>query len=265
MTNLGRDQMGRARRPAAAAAALLLLLSSCSLDEVEIPDLDGPSVNGFGLQVSASPDIIVADGFSTSLIRASAFDQNGAPAAGRDLFFQITDTTGRTVDLGQIRSTAGFGVGTGLRVPTGTDGVAQVVYEAPPRTDATANQDILVAVRPVGTDAAGQFFRSVRISLRSAEPRLFPEVPGSNVQCGFLVEPSIGPWKANTVVSFQSVASSPAGPIVRYEWWFGDGTRGVHPQEAHVYRFPGSYNVVHAVTDRLGFYAACGFTITVIP
>lgn len=265
MTNPGRDQMDRAKRPAAAAAALLLLLSSCSLDEVEIPEIDGPSTYGLGLQMSASPDIVVADGFSTSLIRATVFDQNGAPAAGRDLFFQITDSSGRTVDLGTIRSTAGFGVGTGLRVPTGADGVAQVVYEAPARTDATANQDILVAARPVGTDASGQVFRSVRISLRSAEPRLFPEVPGLNIQCGFLVEPSVGPFRVNQVISFQSAASSPGGPIVRYEWFFGDGTRGDHPQEAKVYRFAGSYTVVHAVTDRIGLYAACATTILVIP
>ena len=64
MTNPGRDQTDRAKCPAAAAAALLLLLSSCSLDEVEIPDIDGPSTYGLGLQLSASPDIIVADGFS---------------------------------------------------------------------------------------------------------------------------------------------------------------------------------------------------------
>ncbi len=265
MTNPGRDQMDRAKRPAAAAAALLLLLSSCSLDEVEIPDIDGPSTYGLGLQLSASPDIIVADGFSTSLIRATAFDQNGAPAAGRDLFFQITDTNGRTVDLGTIRSTAGFGVGTGLRVPTGADGVAQVVYEAPPRTDATANQDILVAARPVGTDAAGQIFRSVRISLRSAEPRLFPQVPGNAISCFFVVEPSAGPYRVNQVISFQTTASSPNGPIVRYEWYFGDGTRGVHPQEAKVYRFAGTYNVFHVVTDSLGGQGACGTTVTVIP
>jgi hypothetical protein len=246
---------------------LLLLLSSCSLDEVEIPEIDGPSTYGLGLQMSASPDIIVADGFSTSLIRATVFDQNGAPAAGRDIFFAITDGAGRPIDLGTIRSTAGFGVGTGLRVPTGTDGVAQVVYEAPARTDSTANRDILVTARPVGTDAAGQVFRSVRIQLRSAEPRLFPEVPGTSVSCSFIIEPSVMPYRVNQVVSFQSTASSPNGPIVRYEWWFGDGTRGVHPQEAKVYRFPGNYQIIHVVTDSLGFQAACEIAggISVIP
>jgi hypothetical protein len=143
--------------------------------------------------------------------------------------------------------------------------VAQVVYEAPARTDATANQDILIAARPVGTDASGQVFRSVRISLRSAEPRLFPEIPGINVSCDFIVEPAVMPYRVNQVVSFQSRGSSPGGPIVRYEWWFGDGTRGDKPQEAKVYRFAGDYQVFHVVTDRIGLQAACSTVIQVIP
>jgi hypothetical protein len=61
------------------------------------------------------------------------------------------------------------------------------------------------------------------------------------------------------------VASSPNGPIVRYEWFFGDGTSNYFPQTAKVYRFPGSYTVVHVATDSLGFQAACAATLTVIP
>jgi hypothetical protein len=266
MTNSGRQHTNRARRPAAAAAALLLVLSSCSLDEVEIPDLEGPSTYGLGLQLSASPDIIVADGFSTSLIRATVFDQNGAPASGRDIFFAITDSQGRPADLGKLRSTSGFGVGTGLRIPTGTDGVAQLVYEAPPRTDATAHQEILVTARPVGSDAAGQILRSVRIELRSAEPRLFPQVPGVPVpNCNFVVEPTFGPYRTNQAILFQSTSGIAGGVIIRYEWYFGDGTKEDSPDTAKVYRFPGTYQVTHVVTGNLGGVSACGTTLTVIP
>ena len=250
MTNSGRHHTNRALRPAAGAAVLLLLLNGCGLDEVELPDLDGPSTYGLGLQLTASPDIIVADGFSTSLIRATVFDQNGAAASGRDIFFSISDTAGRPVDLGTLRSTAGQGVGTGLRITTGTDGVAQLVYEAPPRTDATATQDILVTARPVGTDASGQQLRSVRIELRSAEPRLFPQVPGAPIPtCNFLVEPTFGPYRTNRAILFQSTSGVAAGVIVRYEWYFGDGTRDDKPDTAKVYRFPGTYQR-HARRDR---------------
>lgn len=266
MTNSGRHHTSRAFGPLAAGTALLLVLSSCSLDEVEIPDLDGPSTYGLGLQLSASPDIIVADGFSTSLIRATVFDNNGAPAAGRDIFFSIADTAGRPFDLGTLRSTSGFGVGTGLRVPTGNDGVAQIVYEAPPRTDATANQTLLVTARPVGTDAAGQQLRSVRIELRSAEPRLFPQVPGVPVPtCNFTVEPSFGPYRTNRAILFQTLSGIANGTIIRYEWYFGDGTYEDSPDTAKVYRFPGTYTVNHVVTGNLGGRAACATTLTVIP
>lgn len=38
------------------------------------------------------------------------------------------------------------------------------------------NTSVLVAARPIGTDADGQIYRTVRIELRSAEPRLFPQI-----------------------------------------------------------------------------------------
>lgn len=245
----------------------LLVLNACGLDEVEIPDLDGPAELGLSLNLSASPDILSADGFSTSLIQATVRNENGQPVAGRQIFMAITDDQGRTVDLGTLRSTGSGGIGTGVVLTTGTNGIAQAAYEAPPRTDFTANSSVMISARPVGSDFNGQIYRTVRIELRSAEPRLFPQVDVTgDIDCSFIVEPGIGPYRANTVISFQSLAASPNGPIVRYEWDFGDGTKGVHPQEAHVYRFPGSYIARHLVTDQLGFQALCQTSsLVVIP
>jgi hypothetical protein len=247
---------------------VLLVLSACGLDEVEVPDLEGPSELGTSISLTASPDIVVADGFSTSLIQATVRNQNGELVAGRQVFMSITDANGFTADIGELRATSqGGGVGTGIVVTTGTNGIAQAAYTAPPRTDFTANSSVMVAVRPVGTDFGGQVYRTVRIELRSAEPRFFPQVPQENIVCSFTVEPGFGPYKVNTVISFVSNSSSPAGPIIRYEWFFGDGTSNNHPQEAKVYRFPGSYQVVHVVTDSLGNQRACTTLnpITVIP
>src|SRR3990172_7537383 len=151
---------------------LLVVLAGCGLDDVEIPDLSGPAELGLSVTLTAAPDILVAGGFSTSLVRATVRDQNGRLAAGKAVFFTVTDSEGRFADIGSLRSTSGTGVGTGIQVVTDSAGVAQVVYEAPPRTDATANQSVLVAVRPVGDDFNGQIYRTVRIELRSAEPRL---------------------------------------------------------------------------------------------
>jgi hypothetical protein len=263
MTNETKVFRGSSR--AVAALCLLLGLNACGLDEVEIPDLEGPSELGLSLKLTASPDIITADGFSSSLIQATVRDNNGNLVAGRAIFMSIADENGFTADIGQLRG--GSGLGTGVVVTSGTNGIAQASYEAPVRTDFTAHGSVVITARPVGDDANGQVYRSVRVELRSAEPRFFPQVPGDDIRCNFTVEPGAGPYKVNSVISFMSAAASPNGPIVRYEWFFGDGTSNNHPQEAKVYHFPGTYQVVHVVTDSLGFQAACSTLnpIVVIP
>lgn len=251
---------------AAIALAVLLGLNACGLDEVEVPDLDGPSELALSLRLTASPDIVTADGFSSSLVQAQLRGPNGEPLAGRQVFVAIADSAGRTADIGQLRSTGSGGIGTGLVLTTGANGIAQASYEAPPRTDLTGNASILVQARPIGDDFEGQIYRTVRIELRSAEPRLFPQVPGNDPpNCNFTVEPSVGPYRVNTTILFQSTSSDDDGFLVRYEWFFGDGTSEVHPDTAKVYRFPGSFVVTHVVTDNLGGRSACAATFLVVP
>jgi PKD domain-containing protein len=274
------------------------------LDGVEIPELDGPAELATAVTLTASPDIITADGFSTSLVTATVRGPNGEPIAGRDIFFSIADSRGRTADIGELRSPdTGVGIGTGIQLRTNAQGIAQVIYVAPPRTDATANQQIRVTARPVGTDASSAFARSVNIELRSAEPRLFP-VNANNTApvCGFAVEltmggcpqptpvpsaaptpspsPSASPTpiptpapsatpgggcgvRPNTQVLFQSTAFDPDGTIVRYFWDFGNGRQADHPDVATSYNRAGTYTVTHLVTDNNGAQDACQATIVV--
>jgi PKD domain-containing protein len=252
---------------AALAAAMVLALNGCGLDKVEIPELDGPAELGLSLKLTASPDIVTADGFSSSLVQVQLRGPNGEGLPGRQVFMGVADSQGRTADIGQLRSTGSGGIGTGVVLTTGANGIAQASYEAPPRTDMTANASVIVQARPIDNDAQGQIYRTVRIELRSAEPRLFPQVPGNTISCNFLVEPGAGPYRVNTVISLQSLASSPNGPIVRYEWFFGDGTRDDKPNIAKVFRFPGNYQVLHVVTDAIGGTQACSVAggVTVIP
>jgi hypothetical protein len=256
---------GRSR---AALVCLLLALSGCGLDEVEVPaTFDGPSETGISLRLTAQPDIITADGFSTSLISVDMRDQNGRPVNGRDIFFAVADEDGRFADLGSLRSTGAQGVGTGLVVRTNSSGVAQVVYEAPARTDATANQTVLVTARAVGNDANAAVYRSVRIELRSAEPRLFPQNPeNAEPSCNFAVEAPNG-FRVNQPILFQSTSFDPDGTIVRYFWDFGNGTRADHADVQAVYRTPGDYTVVHVVTDDdgAGSTTACSAVIPIAP
>jgi len=84
--------------------ALGLTLQGCGLDEVKVPDtLVGPSELGISLEMLALPDIVVADGIQTSIIRVVVRDQNGKPLAGKPIVFSIADevTTGGAL----VRST----------------------------------------------------------------------------------------------------------------------------------------------------------------
>jgi hypothetical protein len=253
-------------------------VAGCGLDKLSVPDFVGPAELALSVKVTAEPDIITADGFSTSLVKATVRDQNGKAVSGKAVFFSITDAAYRPADIGMLRTATGqaaIDVGTGVQIATDGQGIAQVTYVAPYRTDATANQPILVTARPVGDDAAGQIRRSVQIDLRSAEPRLFPQAPGNGAPtCSFIVEATAKGANCSalntcsipvgTGVNFQTTSSDSDGTIIRYEWFFGDGSAvQYYPDTVHVYKNTGTFTTTHRVTDNAGAQAACQATFTV--
>jgi PKD domain len=252
------DSSGRRRvRPWTAGVLCVLLANGgCTVHDVEIPDIDGPSETGFSLQLGVSKDILVADGRDFTVVTATVRGPDGRVSANKDVFFAIADESGNFADIGVI--VGSNGPGTGATVRTNSQGVAQVLYEAPPRTDATANQTVLVLARLVGNDANGVIYHSVRIELRSAEPKLFPANPSNALpKCNFIIEPATGPYFTNQVIGFHSTSVDTDGVIIRYEWSFGDGTRGDSPDTAKVYGSPGTYIVTHSVTDDDGGQSSC--------
>jgi len=269
-----RNHSIRPRRSRAATALAVLVLavalSDCGLDEIQIPTLDGPAEFGQSLAMTATPDVITADGFSTSLITATLRDQNGRAVPGRDIFFHVSDANGFSADIGSLRTSNG--PGTGATVRTDAQGIAAVVYEAPARTDATANQTVLVVARPVGNDANTINYREVRIELRSAESRLFPQAGAVTPVCDFAVQVTgkatcTGP-KTCTIpvgapVLFQSTSFVGGGTIIRYFWNFGNGKTADNPDVSTVYTIPLTYVVTHVVTSNTGGVAACQATFIV--
>jgi PKD repeat protein len=237
-----------------ALVALLVGTAACGLDEVQIPDFEGPSEYGLAVVLQALPDVLTANGRNRATIVATVRDQNGAPASGRPIFFALADESGNFADLGSLSDE---------NVTTDGNGVARTIYTTPPRTDATADQSVLILARPVGDNANSAFYRQVRIELRSAEPRLFPQVPATPPFCGFIIEPAVGPYKVNTSILFQTT-SSDNGTIVRYEWDFGDGTKSDQPDEEHHYGVANTYTVTHAVTDDDGGQTPCTKTVVVV-
>jgi hypothetical protein len=230
-----------------AASILLLLVAAqgCRLEKVEIPELIGPAELSLSLRLTANPDVLVADNVSTSSIQATLRNASGQPVAGRAIFFAIIAQGGEFAAIGELSATSAVTEG---------NGIAQVIYSAPARPDATANQNVLIAARPVGDDAAGQVYRTVVIELRSAEQRIFPPNPNNKTPiCRFITQPPIfGPIAVGEQILFQSTSFDPDGRIVRYAWDFGDGTRSDRPDTEKTYFRAGAYTVNHQVWDNNG-------------
>jgi hypothetical protein len=257
----------------AGVAACALTLQGCGLDKVNIPDsLIGPSELGLSLSVLAIPDVVVADGIQTSVIQAVLQDQNGKRVAGRGVVFTIMDESGRTAEIGQLTSASGVRVFGSTTINTNANGIAQVVYTTPERRDFTADARIKIGARPVGTDANGAPNWTVTLELRSAEPRRFPQGGTSAPTCSFVFAPNGPlPYREGTVLRYTST-SSVASPdyIVRYEWYFGDGSGGETGSEGtidvqHPYPFAGTFITTHIVTSNTGGQTSCSKTITIVP
>jgi uncharacterized protein len=71
------------------------------------------------------------------------------------------------------------------------------------------------------------------------------------------------------VLRFFSTSSDEDGYIVRYEWYFGDGTASVGGEGLvdlqHPYPNQGTYFVTHIVTDNVGGQSACSLTVRIVP
>lgn len=259
------------RKVAALTLACGLTLQGCGLDKVKVPEgLSGPSELGISLKMLVLPDAVLADGIQTAAVQAVLQDQNGNRVAGRGIIFTIMDEAGRVAEIGQLTSASGARVFGSTTIQTNANGIAQVIYTTPERRDFTANARILIGARPVGSDAQGVPFWTVTLELLSAEPRRFPQTPNNtSPTCSFNVAPNNPVNSAGTVLRFSSTASDPDGYIVRYEWYFGDGSASVGGEgeidRQKGYPFPGSYLVTHIVTDNVGAQTSCTKTITIVP
>jgi len=265
---------GRGRIVSSAALCLLLGLSGCGLDKVDIPALDGPSTYGLSLLVHISPDVLTADAVSTASVQAQLRGPDGQPVAGRAVFFQIVDSSGTPVAIGQLGPTSD-------RVPnnrgpevtevTGADGVAEVIYRVPERIAFNDVSFIQILARLVGNDAQGQQTKSVTLEIRPAEARTFPSNPTNAAPtCGFFVDPPQGPvggaYHLGQVLRLISTASDSDGSIIRYYWDFGDGTSEDGKTEVDkAYFRSGNYTITHVCTDNNGAQGAFTLDVTIVP
>ena len=260
-----------------AALCVALAMGACGLDKQKIPDLGGPSELSIAIKLTVTPDVLTADGFSTSLVQVQVFDQNGQIVVGRSVLLALSDANRQFVDLGTLYTPTGSLLRAAeATVVTGADGIATAIYTAPARTDFTANGRVTIEARLVGTDFNGAVYHFAAIELKSAEPKLFPPTADKPPICNFVVEapqgsttcsgPTTCSVKVNTGVLFQDASTDTDGFIVRYDWYFGDGSGNEDsPDTNHVFRTTGTFTVTHRVTDNTGLATACTAAITVSP
>lgn len=257
------------RRQSFKALPLLLLLGlqACGLETVDIPELTGPSELALALTLRANPDFVVADNESVSEIVATLRGPNGQPLGGRGILFTIADASGIQAAIGELSTVTGEVIAGGqvATAVTNSTGVAQVRFSAPARTDILSATTVSIAARPMGDDANAAIYRTVRVEVVPAEPRLFPPRPGNTLPtCSFITQPTRGPhpdgsgaFPIGFQILFQSTSSDADGRIVRYEWDFGDGTGDLKPDVNKAYGLAGTYTVTHSVTDNNGGVASC--------
>jgi hypothetical protein len=247
----------------AGAAALVLAVQGCSMDKVQVPDtLVGPAELGTSLRLTATPDNIVADNESSSLIQVTVRDQNGKTVSGKDIVFAILDPDKLTpIGLGQLNTN---------RTATDSNGVARVTYYAPARTDVTAKLTVAIGARPQGDDATAAYWRTVAIELYPAEVPLFPPNSGGLPTCTVIKQPSKTSYKVGEQILFQASvtpgkdANNNVKPIVRYEWNYGDGTTiDTVPDTNHYFSAAGSYTVTLSVIDSRGGAGNCSTAVLV--
>jgi PKD repeat protein len=221
----------------------ILMSGACSISDQRAPDLAGPSELGLSLAITATPDLIAANGASQSVINIVARDSNGQPAANVEMRVDTVDGGGAIVETGILSA---------RRITTGSNGQVSVTFTAPMETafgvDCQCN--VKVRVLPISTNSGSQWERFVMIRLVPPATIVVPGAPTPD----FFFNPS-QPRPGQDVVFDASRSFDSDGFIVSYRWEWGDADPAVTrpaATEDHDYASAGTYFVTLTVTDNAG-------------
>lgn len=243
----------------ALVGGLALAVSACTVHQTTAPSPLGTSDFSLALDMTATPDSISQDGSSQSSIVVTAHGPNGAPKSGVSLRLDM-QVDGVTQDFGTLNART---------VVTGSDGRANAIYTAPPRSPISGAPPTMISIvaSPNGTDAQATNTRSVSIRLVPPGVIVSPAQPKAD----FTWSPT--PVSFNVPVTFDASTSCAVEPvngscptaipgtpgfatIVSYAWDFGDGVvQSVSgPTVSHTYAASTatSFNVTLKVTNDRG-------------
>jgi PKD repeat protein len=241
---------------------LVAAVAGCTTKQTPTPPLTGPSEFALRLALQSVPDSIYQDGAAQASIQIEATGPDGRAVRALPLRIE-TEVGGLLQDYGMLSART---------VVTGEDGVARIVYTAPPRPAESVGQVVVVTfvVTPITNDFQGVEPR--RVDLRLVPPGVILP-PNSPPRAAFTVSPE-DPLPLQDVSFDASGSTDPdrqdaegnalqCGAACTYRWDFGDGTTGSGVFTTHKYKASGNYQVRLTVTDARGASGAVAQPLTV--
>jgi len=228
-----------ARRWSARLAAITVVVAasaSCGIEKQSAPGLAGPSEFATSIQLTASPDTLMRDGASQSVIRVTVRDVNNAPVSG--------------LALTMFANAGGLSQ---QQVVTGSDGNVNLTFTAPSLQDDVGTA--VISAVPVGTNIDNASSRSVSIALlapASASPS-FTVTPASPQRFQL----------ATLDASSTTVSGAPCGSNCTYNWTIGSEASPTGVIVTHRFEQEAAYVVTLAVTSPGGVTSRTQRTVTV--
>jgi hypothetical protein len=137
----------------------LMGVSGCTTDDIEVPDLAGPSELGRAVALTVTPDILTQDGSQSSVV-VDVRGPSGEPLRGVEFRLAI-QTPSPAYNPGSFDTTT---------LLTGGDGRATAIYTAPDGAPGGASYTVTIVATPVGSNYAESLKRSVMVRLLGKPP-----------------------------------------------------------------------------------------------
>jgi PKD repeat protein len=248
----------------AAVVVALTAAGGCTIHKAEAPPVSGPSTLALSLTMNAIPDSISQDGGSQSSIRILAIGADGRPKAAVPL----------RIDMRVNGSAQDYGTLSARTLVTNNDGIATVVYTAPPSpasglfTGCPSSPLIGNCVEIIATATATDFSTAQpqSVQIRLVPPGVILPPPTTPSAC-FTMSPSA--ITANTTITFTAgtlsggVCGPPSADITAFAWTFGDGGSASGRVVSHSFSAANTYNVTLTETNDRGISASVTQAITV--
>ena len=235
-----------------AISAIVLSFAGCTVKDVDVPPLAGPSTVGYSIDLQSNTNTLIQDGLSQARITITARDHMGQPMNGRPLRADIR-VGGVVQDFGSL-STKNPVTGSTL------------VYTAPPASAISQrNETVAITVTPLDSGVFGdEFARSIELIL-TPQGVILPQNPSLNAL--FTVSPTTP--KVLDIVTFSAATTTNNGVACNanclYTWDFGDGTSATGQTVTHQFRTVGTFMVRLTVTDSRGATATSFNALPVAP